>query len=68
MKIVNIAMSILSITMCVVLFYFIAFTSIFADRLDGFKKPMMLAILSVYGVYRIFMLYLSLKKKKRSSL
>lgn len=67
MKIVNIVMSLLSITLCLVLFYFIAFTSVFADRLDSFKKPMMLAILSVYAVYRIFMLYLSLKKKKSSS-
>jgi hypothetical protein len=65
MKIVNITMSIVSITLCVVLFYFISFTNIFSDRLDGFKKPMMLAILGVYAIYRSFMLYLSVKKGNR---
>jgi hypothetical protein len=67
MKIVNITMSLVSITLCVVLFYFIAFTNVFSGRLDGFKKPMMLAILSVYAVYRSFMLYLSFKNLKRKN-
>ena len=65
MKIVNIAMSIVSITLCVVLFYFITFTNVFSDRLDGFKKPMMMAILAVYAIYRSFMLYLTIKKANR---
>jgi hypothetical protein len=65
MKVVNIAMSLVSITLCVVLFYFITFTDVFANRLDGFKKPMMMAILIVYAVYRSFMLYLSIKKSNR---
>ncbi|MEN9445895.1 MAG: hypothetical protein RL728_407 [Bacteroidota bacterium] len=67
MKIVNIAMSLVSITLCVVLFYFIAFTNVFSDRLDGFKKPMMIAILSVYAVYRAFMLYLTFKNAKHKN-
>lgn len=65
MKIVNIAMSLISITLCVVLFYFITFTNVFSDRLDGFKKPMMMAILGVYSIYRSFMLYVSIKKGNR---
>jgi hypothetical protein len=65
MKIVNIAMSLISITLCVVLFYFITFTNVFSDRLDGFKKPMMMAILGVYAIYRSFMLYVSIKKGNR---
>ena len=67
MKIVNITMSIVSITLCVVLFYFITFTNVFSDRLDGFKKPMMMAILGVYALYRSFMLYLSVKKGNRKT-
>jgi hypothetical protein len=65
MKIVNIAMSLISITLCVVLFYFITFTNVFSDRLDGFKKPMMMATLGVYAIYRSFMLYVSIKKGNR---
>jgi hypothetical protein len=68
MKIVNIAMSLLSITLCVVLFYFISFTDVFTDRLDGFKKPMMMAILAVYALYRSFMLYLIIKNKNKRQL
>ncbi len=67
MKIVNITMSIVSITLCVVLFYFITFTNVFSDRLDGFKKPMMMAIFGVYALYRSFMLYLSVKKGNRKT-
>jgi hypothetical protein len=66
MKIVNIAMSLVSITLCVVLFYFITFTEIFSDRLDGFKKPMMIAILVIYAIYRSYMLYLSIKNGNRN--
>ena len=67
MKIVNIAMSLISIALCVVLFYFITFTNVFSDRLDGFKKPMMMAILGVYALYRSFMLYVSIKKGNRKT-
>jgi hypothetical protein len=57
-------MSFVSIGLCLFLLYIISFTELLNDRLFGYKKTMMLAILIVYTFYRGFMVYRQWKNLK----
>lgn len=52
-----------SIILSLILLYFILFSTIFDDRLEGNKKPIIAIVLIAYTLFRGYRVYLTIKKR-----
>ncbi len=64
-KNVNFFISGFMVIMCLILSYYLIFTDLKMDTLNGFKRQMCIAILLLYGFYRGFRLYTLIKNSKK---
>ncbi|TSJ41671.1 hypothetical protein [Fluviicola chungangensis] len=52
------------VVMCIVMSYYLLFTDLLIDKLYGFKRNLFVGILLMYGAYRVYRIYDSIKKNK----
>jgi hypothetical protein len=53
------------VVMCLIFAYYLLFSDLIIDKLFGFKRNMMVALLLLYGTYRGWRLYSTIQKDKR---
>jgi hypothetical protein len=61
-KIITIGLTAAIVIMCVVMAFYFALTDIMSDRLFGTKRTALIIVLCCYALYRIYRLYVTLKK------
>jgi hypothetical protein len=61
-KIITIGLTAAIVIMCIVMACYFAFTDIMSDRLFGTKRTALIIVLCCYALYRIYRLYVTLKK------
>lgn len=61
---ISVILACFSIVMCLVLSYFLLFTELLIERIDGRNRQILVGILLLYSVFRIFRIYQTLKNKK----
>lgn len=62
MKYIPVVLASFSVVMCFVLTYFLAFTELLVDRLQGQPRYITIAILLAYAAMRIFRMVKMIKK------
>lgn len=62
MKYIPVVLASFSVVMCFVLTYFLAFTELLVDRLQGQPRYITIAILLAYAAMRIFRMIKMIKK------
>ena len=67
MKYFSVILASFSVVMCLVLAYFLTFTELFMERLDGNSRYIMIGVLLVYGFIRVLRIRKDLKNIKDES-
>ncbi len=67
MKYISVIFACFSVVMCIVLAYFLLFTELAAERLQGNYRQLLVGILLLYCVFRIFRIYKFIKNTKHES-
>ncbi|MES2589865.1 MAG: hypothetical protein V4622_12875 [Bacteroidota bacterium] len=66
MKYISLFLASFSVVMCIVLTYFLVFTELFIDRIDGNKRTILIVILVTYAIFRVIRIYQMFLKIRRN--
>lgn len=64
MKLISISLALFSVVMCLAISYFLLFTELLIERVSGTNRTILIAVLLVYGTYRLYRVIKLIKIKE----